>query len=79
MVDLDIAAARLSRSQAGMTLRRLNRLLEHAGLALTNLGDIEAQTVAGAIATGTHGTGRPVRRARDPGARLGWCSPTARS
>lgn len=42
---------------AGMTLRRLNRLLADAGLALTNLGDIDLQTVAGAISTGTHGTG----------------------
>lgn len=42
---------------AGMTLWRLNRLLAEAGLALTNLGDIERQTIAGAIATGTHGTG----------------------
>ena len=43
--------------QSGMPLWRLNRLLEHAGLALANLGDIEAQTVVGAISTGTHGTG----------------------
>jgi FAD-linked oxidoreductase len=42
---------------AGMTLRRLNQLLADAGLALTNLGDIDRQTVAGAISTGTHGTG----------------------
>ena len=27
------------------------------GLALENLGDIDAQTIAGALATGTHGTG----------------------
>ena len=56
LVDLDVAAARVT-VRSGMTLRRLNRLLEHAGLALTNLGDIEAQTVAGAISTSTHGTG----------------------
>jgi L-gulono-1,4-lactone dehydrogenase len=42
---------------AGMTLRHLNRLLAAAGLALTNLGDIDRQTVAGGISTGTHGTG----------------------
>jgi len=42
---------------AGMTLSRLNRLLAEAGLALTNLGDIERPTIAGALATGTHGTG----------------------
>jgi L-gulonolactone oxidase len=43
--------------QAGMSLRALNRALAGHGLALPNLGDIDAQTVAGAIATGTHGTG----------------------
>jgi FAD-linked oxidoreductase len=43
--------------QAGMTLYRLNELLAGVGLGLTNLGDIDAQTVAGAISTGTHGTG----------------------
>jgi len=43
--------------QAGMPLHRLNNLLAAAGLALTNLGDIDRQTVAGALATGTHGTG----------------------
>jgi FAD-linked oxidoreductase len=42
---------------AGMTLRRLNELLAATGLALPNLGDIDAQTIAGAISTGTHGTG----------------------
>jgi FAD-linked oxidoreductase len=43
---------------AGTTLHDLNVALEGRGLALTNLGDITEQTVAGAIATGTHGTGR---------------------
>jgi FAD-linked oxidoreductase len=42
---------------AGMTLRVLNDLLWEHGRALPNLGDIDAQTVAGAISTGTHGTG----------------------
>jgi FAD-linked oxidoreductase len=42
---------------AGTTLHELNRLLEGAGLALSNLGDIDRQTVAGALSTGTHGTG----------------------
>ena len=43
--------------RAGTTLRELNELLAANGLALPNLGDIDAQTVAGALATGTHGTG----------------------
>lgn len=42
---------------AGMPLWRLNRFLANLGLALPNLGDIDRQTVAGAISTGTHGTG----------------------
>lgn len=42
---------------AGTPLHVLNRELASVGLALENLGDIEMQTVAGALATGTHGTG----------------------
>ncbi|WP_088413000.1 D-arabinono-1,4-lactone oxidase [Mycobacteroides saopaulense] len=45
------------RVQAGITLHDLNRILLRHGLALPNLGDIDAQTLAGAAATGTHGTG----------------------
>ena len=44
--------------ESGLPLEKLNVLLEHAGLALTNMGDIMVQTVAGATSTGTHGTGR---------------------
>jgi L-gulono-1,4-lactone dehydrogenase len=44
--------------EAGMPLHRLNALLAAHGLAMTNLGDIDRQTVSGAISTGTHGTGR---------------------
>ncbi|GIJ76028.1 L-gulonolactone oxidase [Micromonospora phaseoli] len=53
-VDID---RRLVTVPAGMTLRELNALLAGHQLALPNLGDIDAQTVAGAISTGTHGTG----------------------
>lgn len=42
---------------AGTRLRDLNRALDALGLALPNLGDIDRQTIAGAVATGTHGTG----------------------
>jgi len=41
----------------GTTLAELNTSLAAAGLALENLGDIDRQTITGAIATGTHGTG----------------------
>ena len=43
--------------QAGITLSILNDTLASYGLALPNLGDIEYQTISGALATGTHGTG----------------------
>jgi L-gulonolactone oxidase len=43
--------------QAGMPMYALNALLAEHGLAVPNLGDIDTQTVAGAISTGTHGTG----------------------
>ncbi|NBE50489.1 D-arabinono-1,4-lactone oxidase [Streptomyces boluensis] len=43
--------------QGGMPLYRLNPLLAEHGLALENMGDIDRQTITGAISTGTHGTG----------------------
>ena len=45
------------RVQAGISLRALNPALLELGLALPNLGDVDPQSVAGAISTGTHGTG----------------------
>jgi len=43
--------------RAGTTLQELGELLSERGLALANLGDVNVQTVAGAISTGTHGSG----------------------
>jgi L-gulono-1,4-lactone dehydrogenase len=43
--------------RSGTTLRALNAVLDEFGLAMANLGDIDAQTIAGALSTGTHGTG----------------------
>jgi L-gulonolactone oxidase len=42
---------------AGIPLYRLNAELVRRGWSLTNLGDIDRQTLAGALSTGTHGTG----------------------
>jgi len=42
---------------AGIRLKNLNELLAHHGLALANLGSVTEQSIAGAISTGTHGTG----------------------
>lgn len=43
---------------AGTTLRELNIALWKMGLSMSCLGDLDAQTISGAISTGTHGTGR---------------------
>ena len=42
---------------AGTQLKTLNAELERLGLSLHNMGDIAEQTLAGAVSTGTHGTG----------------------
>ncbi|KOX05470.1 FAD-linked oxidoreductase [Micromonospora sp. NRRL B-16802] len=55
-VSVDVER-RLVTVPAGTTLQALNGLLARHRLAMPNLGDIDAQTVAGAISTGTHGTG----------------------
>jgi L-gulonolactone oxidase len=60
VLDVDRAAG-LARVQAGITIRELSRLLDAYGLALENLGDIDAQSIAGAISTATHGTGARLR------------------
>ncbi|MGX5655835.1 D-arabinono-1,4-lactone oxidase [Geodermatophilus nigrescens] len=55
LVDVDDAG--LATVRAGTPLHRLDAELAARGWALTNLGDIDRQTVAGALSTGTHGTG----------------------
>jgi len=47
----------LVRVQAGIALHDLNAALWDLGLAFENLGDIDVQSIAGATATATHGTG----------------------
>jgi L-gulonolactone oxidase len=43
--------------EAGITLHELGARLADLGLALENLGDVDVQSLAGAISTATHGTG----------------------
>jgi len=43
--------------KAGTKIHQLNQWLSEEGLALENMGDIDVQSIAGAISTGTHGTG----------------------
>ncbi|HYI50473.1 MAG TPA: D-arabinono-1,4-lactone oxidase [Microbacterium sp.] len=43
--------------RAGTRLHQIPQLLAPYGLAMPNLGDIDRQSISGAISTGTHGTG----------------------
>ena len=52
---------RTARVWAGTPVHSLGRPLHDAGLGLLNQGDIDRQTIAGACATGTHGTGATLR------------------
>ena len=54
VLDVD---GHLVRVEAGIRLKAFSRELHVRGLAMPNLGDIDAQSLAGALATGTHGTG----------------------
>ena len=56
VIDAD-AESGLVTVQAGITLHALGLENARHGLALENQGDIDAQTLAGALATATHGTG----------------------
>jgi L-gulonolactone oxidase len=56
VLDID-RSSELVRVQAGITIRELSRQLAKHGLAMENLGDIDVQSIAGAISTATHGTG----------------------
>jgi L-gulonolactone oxidase len=54
VLDVDGTQVRV---EAGIRLNALSRELHARGLAMPNLGDIDVQSLAGALATGTHGTG----------------------
>jgi len=57
--ELEVAADRASVwTPAGWSIARLTAALWEEGLSLANQGDIDKQAIAGALATGTHGTGR---------------------
>src|SRR5690349_1618224 len=56
VLDADATTGRV-RVEAGIRLHALSRELHSRGLAMPNLGDIDAQSLAGALSTGTHGTG----------------------
>lgn len=56
LVDVDLERSRVT-LYAGTHLWELPALLNPLGLALANLGDVDRQTISGALSTGTHGTG----------------------
>lgn len=60
VLDVDRESG-LVRVQGGATIGQLNACLAEHGLALENLGDIDVQSIAGAISTATHGTGARLR------------------
>jgi FAD/FMN-containing dehydrogenase len=51
------ATAPTATAWAGTTIAQLGEPLRAAGVALENQGDVDYQALAGAVATGTHGTG----------------------
>lgn len=56
VIDIQPGAG-TARVRAGTVLHDLAGELQRAGCALHNLGDIDVQTIAGAVGTATHGTG----------------------
>jgi L-gulonolactone oxidase len=60
LIDADRSSG-LVRVWGGTVLADVNEELHRLGLAMENLGDIDRQTIAGAISTGTHGTGAKLR------------------
>jgi len=60
VIDADRSSG-LVKIGGGTVLADLNEELSRLGLAMENLGDIDRQTIAGAISTGTHGTGAKLR------------------
>ena len=75
VLDVDRESG-LVRVQAGIGLRELNLALDAHGLAVENLGDIDVQSLAGATATGTHGTGSRLRTSPRGSSRCNSYSPT---
>jgi L-gulono-1,4-lactone dehydrogenase len=60
VIDVDRSSG-LVKVQGGITIHALNQRLAERGLAMENLGDIDVQSIAGAISTATHGTGARLR------------------
>ena len=60
VLDVDRDAG-LVKVESGIGMRAMNETIWGHGLALENLGDIDRQSISGAISTATHGTGSRFR------------------
>ncbi len=60
-LNANLDASNLVQAQAGMTIQKLNKVLDKQNLCVVNMGGIDNQTIAGAISTGTHGTGKDLQ------------------
>ncbi len=56
VINIDSTRKRVA-VKAGTTINQLGKVLKENGLSLINQGDIDSQALAGALTTGTHGTG----------------------
>ena len=75
-------ASNLFSAESGKMIERLNDELDKRSLALAHMGAYDGQTLAGAISTGTHGTGISSGRSQAVCAPLYWClvqGPSTRS
>jgi FAD/FMN-containing dehydrogenase len=66
------ATERVATLRPGTSVRETGEELLEVGLSMENLGDVDYQTIAGGIGTGTHGTGKRYTNLSGPliGARL---------
>lgn len=60
LIDCDLEN-NLATFWAGSKLHEIGDVLWQEGLAMENMGDIDRQSIAGAVSTGTHGTGKGLR------------------
>lgn len=59
MISAD-PAAKTATFWSGTKIHQMGDPLHEVGLAMENLGDIDRQGIAGAVSTGTHGTGKGI-------------------
>jgi FAD/FMN-containing dehydrogenase len=60
LIDYDVGTSQATVG-AGTVLHDLGPILHDIGLSMQNLGDVDTQTIAGVISTGTHGSGRKLQ------------------